>query len=636
MNMMLARVKTVLGSLLLLLSLLFTTTTHAEQSSWVTSQLERADSLDLKDPARALIFLEASYNDNAKRLSDAERLQYYWRLANYHLYLFDNAKTLYYLDKAYALMPEVTDHAGISILLNHATILFDQGNLEGALSKAQQAENLAKTENNQELLATAYNNRAWGYATHKNDARALYYYQLAYDIIEKSGDANELAFLQAQMFHVYYNLQDIDKSIELLQLAIAHFEANNMWFDQFNSLRDLAAIERKVTPVDAQLIIKLYQQMVALSDKLADRGMIYYAYIGLTAFYTAQLDTDTALKYWRLAQGSVSQRGSDRLLASHFLTGSKLYIALKDYPQALEYFAVTEQKFVQYNLVDSIVFNIERLETKVTLAIAGNDYQSAYEDKNQVLALHKIYNTNTREQIRSKFKVQFDNKQQQLSNQLLAKNQKINQIELQNLKQAKQVQFAILMFSVCAVIVLLLLFYRQTRNTQQLNILANTDVLTQIANRRRAFSFAQQQVTKVNGDNNSALSIIVYDIDHFKKVNDTHGHSLGDHVLVNVAKISKEQLRSNDLLGRIGGEEFLAILTDTTLAQALDVAERLRVSIEATITQGQDQDISVTASFGVAQYNPQDKEFSQLFKHADELLYRAKEQGRNRIVHNDS
>jgi len=607
----------------------------AIKSSWVASQLEQADALDLKDPARALAFLQASHTNHGHKLSDDDKLQYYWRMANYHLYLADNHNTLIYLDKAYALMPEVSGEAGISTLLTHASLLFEQGNTQRGFDKIHAAVKLAKKEDNQALLASAYNDIAFTYMIHNDEVKALTYYRLAYEIIEKSGNANELAFLQAQMFHVYYNLQEVEKSIELLTQAIAHFHANNMWFDQFNSLRDLAAIERKASAVNAARIIDLYAQMMTLTDKLADKGMSYYAYIGLTAFYTDQLNTTLAQKYWYLAQGTVSQLGSDRLLASHFLTGTLLYIALKDKPKAHQYFAITQRKFKKYNLTDNIVFNIERLEAKTSLALLDGDFESAYHAKRQILELHKIHNANNREQTRSKLMVQFDNKQQQLSNQLLAKNQKISQIQLQNLMQAKQIQFTIMMGSVCAVIILLWLFYRQTKNSRQLNILANTDALTQIANRRNAFSFAQQQVRKVNDDRASTLSIIVYDIDYFKKVNDTHGHSIGDRVLVNIAKVSKEQLRSHDLLGRIGGEEFLAILCGATLQQALDVAERLRVAIEETMT-GQDQPVRVTASFGVAEYNPQDKEFNVLFKQADELLYQAKAQGRNRIVHNDT
>jgi diguanylate cyclase (GGDEF)-like protein len=129
------------------------------------------------------------------------------------------------------------------------------------------------------------------------------------------------------------------------------------------------------------------------------------------------------------------------------------------------------------------------------------------------------------------------------------------------------------------------------------------------------------------------LSLIMSDIDHFKKFNDTYGHQQGDIVLKEVAQIFKRLVRSVDIPARYGGEEFAVILPDTTLEDAIEIATRLRKSVEEHKFAGQDEPLRVTISLGVAQYHADsDSESKGLVKRADAALYRAKESGRNRVV----
>ena len=125
----------------------------------------------------------------------------------------------------------------------------------------------------------------------------------------------------------------------------------------------------------------------------------------------------------------------------------------------------------------------------------------------------------------------------------------------------------------------------------------------------------------------SPLSIAMFDIDYFKKVNDTYGHADGDEVLRSVAAITQKQLRDVDFLSRLGGEEFLIISAETSLDQMHHLAERVRQAIaEHTSANG----IRVTASFGVGQYEPGETQ-KELLKRVDDALYLAKQRGRNQV-----
>ncbi|MCY7379835.1 MAG: GGDEF domain-containing protein [Gemmatimonadaceae bacterium] len=126
-----------------------------------------------------------------------------------------------------------------------------------------------------------------------------------------------------------------------------------------------------------------------------------------------------------------------------------------------------------------------------------------------------------------------------------------------------------------------------------------------------------------------AVSLVLVDIDHFKRVNDTWGHEAGDAVLKHVARILQEGVRSEDVCVRYGGEEIAMLLAHTDTAHAVEIAERLRGRIAATVVRHAGAEISVTASFGVATYPESVTGRDRLFPGADKALYIAKNDGRN-------
>ncbi|MFA6196959.1 MAG: GGDEF domain-containing protein [Sulfurimonas sp.] len=125
------------------------------------------------------------------------------------------------------------------------------------------------------------------------------------------------------------------------------------------------------------------------------------------------------------------------------------------------------------------------------------------------------------------------------------------------------------------------------------------------------------------------FSIVMLDIDHFKKVNDMHGHSIGDEVLISVASLLQKSIRNNDALIRCGGEEFLIFISKNNTQTSKDIAEKLRLKIEDSIHSS--IDLKVTASFGVVDYK-ENEDLDSLLKRADTLLYTAKHSGRNRVI----
>ena len=165
----------------------------------------------------------------------------------------------------------------------------------------------------------------------------------------------------------------------------------------------------------------------------------------------------------------------------------------------------------------------------------------------------------------------------------------------------------------------------------QMEVLAMHDGLTDLFNRRAIEEHAEAEFSKAIRKDRP-LSIILLDIDHFKNVNDQYGHKVGDTTLQHVEKILSDGIRTDDRVGRWGGEEFIVILPETELESALVVAERLRVrTAEAAIPLENEATLSVHISLGVACANGQFKSLANFIDAADQALYQAKQTGRNKV-----
>ena len=158
---------------------------------------------------------------------------------------------------------------------------------------------------------------------------------------------------------------------------------------------------------------------------------------------------------------------------------------------------------------------------------------------------------------------------------------------------------------------------------------ATLDALTNLNNRRQFEVRLKQEIATTKRQKNSLCAMMI-DIDFFKKVNDTYGHSSGDAVLRTVAEIIKEHLRESDIPSRYGGEEFAVLLPYTHIEEAKIVGERLRKAVEAASIPIDKKNINVTISMGLAEFNPEETG-EELFKRADRALYEAKESGRNKV-----
>jgi len=174
----------------------------------------------------------------------------------------------------------------------------------------------------------------------------------------------------------------------------------------------------------------------------------------------------------------------------------------------------------------------------------------------------------------------------------------------------------------------------RVRLTNHLQQLAETDPLTKLANRRAFTAAADAEFNRCKRFNSPA-ALLMIDIDHFKEVNDCHGHEAGDRALIAMASILNKSVRTTDTAARYGGEEFVLLLVETDLSGAIDMAERIRTSVSRVSVESDSGSFGFTVSVGVSVLSSGDEGWTQALNRADEGMYRAKHHGRNRVEYID-
>ncbi|MGL6011377.1 MAG: diguanylate cyclase [Shewanella oncorhynchi] len=276
------------------------------------------------------------------------------------------------------------------------------------------------------------------------------------------------------------------------------------------------------------------------------------------------------------------------------------------------------------------------LQLKSNIYVAMNDLSAAYGALQEFVTLTKKVDGNSLSHHTTELKVKFDTSRIESENQRLIENQNLKEQELALLEKNKSLQHIILLLAGFILTIVSIFAYKQVHRNRQLQVIALTDYLTKLPNRRHIYAQAAkyfQQALK----HQSPFSVIIFDADHFKKINDNFGHELGDRALMTIANAGRTLSGNKDLVGRIGGEEFLILLPNTDATGALALAHQLQNHISRLSAQNLPAELKLTVSAGVATLEPQnntedayqDKDFATLLKRADNALYEAKNAGRN-------
>ncbi|WP_350431560.1 diguanylate cyclase [Shewanella sp. H8] len=269
----------------------------------------------------------------------------------------------------------------------------------------------------------------------------------------------------------------------------------------------------------------------------------------------------------------------------------------------------------------------QTLQLKSKIYQALQQWQQAYEALESFVESHISQDKKVFSERNSEMQIRFDTNKIQTENKLLIQRNDDKKQQLEILQRNKDMQIVIITLVAIILLIVSIYAYKQVIRKQLFRRLALTDELTKLANRRYTYTQGNHFL-KAAQQSEKPFSIISFDADYFKLVNDTYGHDMGDKVLVKLASISASMMRETDVVGRVGGEEFLILLPNIDKTKAIEIANRLVDTIDKYDWSQISPNLHQTVSAGVTSYS-NEKDLSPLLLKADKALYSAKAAGRN-------
>lgn len=459
-------------------------------------------------------------------------------------------------------------------------------------------------------------------------AEALLALQQAFAINQRLGRDDRRRFVLNAIANLYADQRvgEYDKALEYLQQLRSEHQRNgdkqNTGTSEFNIA---STLELKG---ELQAALPHYRTALALARELnnADDVAMTERAIGgllikLGRANEAMPLLDSALRFFQ-------QREHAENLAMVQLSRGLALHALGQPDAALQALAIADQ---HYTAVDNPRF-LERIrQEQAAIHLAQGKYPAAVQALQQQLQLRERLAEQLNANLTSRLRVQFDSERKEQQNQQLLRENALHEQALAAGQRIRVQQGLIIALTVVIASVLAYLFIRQRRQAERMRVIALTDELTRLPNRRHVFQRLSEQLQAAH-QGAANYCVLMLDIDHFKAINDRHGHDVGDKVLQRVAHCLRTLLRPGDVVGRIGGEEFLVLLPATSLMQGHEVAERMRVAVAALPLTQLASGLQASVSIGLAARQPDEREHGALLKRADDALYQAKHGGRNQVV----
>ncbi|MBT2919044.1 sensor domain-containing diguanylate cyclase [Vibrio anguillarum] len=471
---------------------------------------------------------------------------------------------------------------------------------------------------------------------------------------------------------ILVQLQDFDRSQLLLENSYSYFKQRKMSYSQLVSLLDISKLQESRNQTTAA--IETYKTALKLAQILGDGRHRFRINIELARLYRDTNNRDQMRFFLKKAEELQYRESQPGYLATFQLLQTQDLLEQKRYGEVIEFVEPLIAHIKQRS--NLLIQQIELLKVAAQAYAGQNNYKQAYETYDfyhlRSLTLRNV------EQIENLQRQQmlFDLERLQYENQDLNWNNVLQKLEIENHQKTFHLLGEIVFFLALALIGLLVIFIWANRSRIKMGMLAKTDTLTGLYNRRymeerfakhqsksyqnssealiklaqrilmwqqtwfkgqsspkknaEPFDSAQLDEQIQHNEDAKPISLILTDIDYFKVINDTYGHAFGDQVLVEIAAIFKSSVRSSDVVARYGGEEFLILLPDTDLSVASEIAETLRRKIEDHdfVTESRES-VSVTSSFGVLTATNTDLDLQALCEEVDQLLYAAKASGRN-------
>jgi diguanylate cyclase (GGDEF)-like protein len=501
------------------------------------------------------------------------------------------------------------------------------GDLEAASGLYEHAMDAAKASGDRKAIASVYAYRGENrhYQGRYDEAlsdlgRAFALYSVVDDKVGRRYTLNAMANLYSDA-----QVGEFDKAIEYYRELLVSEEAAGAKGAIATTLFNIASAYEEKGDYDASL--RDFQRALALDREIGEHESVAEGERAVGRVLLAQGRPqealpmiDRALAYF-VEKGNADAQGRTRITRAH---------ALRKLGRLDEAMRAIDLSLAHFGERDNWRYLVSVRRERAEILAARGEWRAAYTEAQELRTVEARLEKGLMKERTSRLRVQFDAARKEEQNAALRADNQRRVAELNSARHARNLQWLVILIGAALLAVFGIMAFQQLRKNRRMRSLAMTDDLTGLPNRRHILEYLDEQ-RKASVDGDAPLALIAFDIDHFKRINDVHGHAGGDRVLASVSRIIAPHLRSSDRLGRVGGEEFLVVLPDTSLPDAHMVAERLRTIIESTALEGLPNDLRMTASFGVAKRLIND-DAKTILKRADDALYRAKREGRNRVV----
>ncbi|WP_353537443.1 tetratricopeptide repeat-containing diguanylate cyclase [Colwellia sp. KU-HH00111] len=531
-----------------------------------------------------------------------------------------------------AINEQTPDKIIININIFNGIILQRQGKYQQSQTVLKAALESAKDNNFTYLAVHAKQELAYTRSLTQIYELSLTELQQAYVEAFALNDIFLLAKINEVYGAIYGYMHDYAKSIEYYHKALTSYQQLEYPAHEVEAIYGLAATYRYWKKYDLAIeYYQRYQQAIKFSPNNID-GKFYAAY-GIAMSEAEQGRCNRALVS---LDHALALPGLIDYKAELYKRKAQCLIKLNKLAEAEQSLTQASDILAEIPELDGTHWQIEIIKIRAELAQAQGQSSHAYQllkefNKSEIAMLKK---SSAAQLLRIRSVMEDERKNVEIA--LLQQRAKVQALQFQQQKQKNNMQAYII--SIVALLVLFILLFAifQWRNNRKLLALSIRDPLTNLFNRRYIFDFLNKLVN-IQRSEKSTVSIILIDIDDFKQVNDLYGHHFGDAVICKIADIGKEIMRKEDIIGRVGGEEFLCVLPRLDAIQSLHIAQRFVNKVNACEFMVEDHQhkshkVMVTISIGIATTGENIHSSTQLYVQADKALYHAKASGKNRAM----
>ncbi len=598
------------------------------QVSLADQVVAQARQLEQTQVSKAIDMMIAREQEVSESASNREMARFYNKLAELHSTLGKVEQVRLYGNKGLALIGDETVSIGAELHFNLGLADEIQSRYIEARKHYEKGLHIAELTNNRLSQARGKLYLAAVYTAGEDYNKSLELMRNAYSLSEEVKDPELTWEVMNEMGLLYSYLDDEEQAAGFHTKAIEVAKQLQMKELIIVSLYNAALTNIQLKRYDVANV--LFGEMLEQSKGSTEKSNMYTAYKGFAISAREAGQYERGFNYLAKAEEYLPYVQHVMQRFEHHMIKAQLLNALEQTNKALEELAIAERLLPEEMHGSSSIHGLGIYRAKSRFFAELNQYEQAYQWLEKFTKGFVEYRDKEREDKALKLRMSFDSERNEVRNQMLEKENEIKALQLKQADSERQIQTFFLVALALLSLVLIFVMYRQFHARRQLKNYAETDSLTELFNRRYAFTNGETLVKQCK-QTERAFSIFLFDLDHFKSINDTYGHPAGDLVLKAVADISKSCLRGTDVLARIGGEEFVAILPGVDLDMAEFIATRLRERLESSEQEFQGARFSVTASFGVACLR-QGEDFELLTQRADKALYMAKDNGRNCVA----